>query len=134
MGKLSTGQNFGEVVGAEDSARLLGGIAEIAPAGVIGNAELPTAPIRPAATPVNTFQPSGLTDSSALPSGKNFVWLIMVFALDNAPIKLKLLKASLAKRSLRPLPKPFSSFNSGSCDASVLDNFSTSAIASGMLW
>ena len=70
MGKLSTGQNFGEVVGAEDSARLLGGIAEIAPAGVIGNAELPTAPIRPAATPVNTFQPSGAPTLG----GKQFVF------------------------------------------------------------
>lgn len=60
MGKLSTGQNFGEVIGAEDSARLLGGIAEDdALAGVVGNANLPTAPVRPAATQVNTFQPSG---------------------------------------------------------------------------
>ena len=70
MGKLSTGQNFGEVVGAEDSARLLGGIAEIAPAGVIGNAELPTAPVRPAATQVNTFQPSGAPTLG----GKQFVF------------------------------------------------------------
>lgn len=70
MGKLSTGQNFGEVVGAEDSARLLGGVAEIAPAGVIGNAQLPTAPVRPAATQVNTFQPSGAPTLG----GKQFVF------------------------------------------------------------
>jgi len=70
MGKLSTGQNFGEVVGAEDSARFLGGIAEIAPAGVIGNAELPTAPVRPAATQVNTFQQVGAPTLG----GKQFVF------------------------------------------------------------
>jgi len=71
MGKLSTGQNFGEVVGAEDSARLLGGAAEEdAFAGVIGNADLPTAPIRPAASQVNTFQQVGAPTLG----GKQFVF------------------------------------------------------------
>jgi hypothetical protein len=83
MGKLSTGQNFGEVVGAEDSARLLGGIAEEdALAGVVGNADLPTAPVRPAATQVNTFQQVGAPTLG----GKQFVFDKPKLPADNGDL------------------------------------------------